>query len=346
MKVNYMALAVDVRPQGQAVHTSTFVLAIASAAGFGTSGAFIKPLLEAGWSPSAAVAFRAGLGGIVLLLPAVLALRGRFRILLVRWRVIVAYGMVAVVGSQVFYFAAIERLPVGVALLIEYSAPILLVLLAWARTRIPPAMLTILGALVSIAGLILVINPSGGGSLDLIGVAYALAAAVCVAGYFLLSAAPAGGLPPVALVGSGLFVGAATLILLGLVGLAPFTTSFAPVTLLGVEGVSWLVPMGVVAVVATAFAYLTGLHAAAKLGSRVASFIGLLEVLFAILFAWWLLGEVPTPVQGLGGALIVAGIVLVKMERPPGSNSRNRGDSADTPRHRPRRVGASHPVLR
>ena len=66
---------------------------------------------------------------------------------------------------------------------------------------------------------------------------------------------------------------------------------------------------------ATAFAYLTGILSAAKLGSRVASFIGLLEVLFAILFAWWLLGEVPTLLQVLGGAFIVAGIVLVKMER-------------------------------
>ena len=312
-----MSLAVALPSVRQAVRPSTFVLAIASAAAFGTSGAFIKPLLEAGWSPAAAVAVRAGGGALVLLIPALLSLRGRFRMLLVHWRVIVAYGIIAVIGSQVFYFAAITRLPVGIALLIEFSAPILLVILAWARTRVAPALLTIIGALVSIGGLVLVINPTGAGGLDPLGVLLSLTAAVCVAGYFLLSARPSGGLPPVALVWSGLSVGAVTLAAIGGFGLVPFAFSFTPIDLLGFEEVWWVVPMGVVIVVATAFAYLAGLLAAPKLGSRVASFVGLLEVLFAILFAWWLLGEAPTLLQALGGAFIVAGIILVKLERQP-----------------------------
>jgi drug/metabolite transporter (DMT)-like permease len=318
MKALTMTLAVGIRPDRQATRASTLFLAVASAAAFGTSGPFVKPLLEAGWSPASAVAVRAGFGALVLLIPALIALRGRFRMLVSRWRLIVTYGIVAVVGSQVFYFAAIERLPVGVALLIEYTAPILLVLLAWARTRMTPPALTMVGAVVSIGGLVLVVKPSGVDGLDILGVMFALTAAVCVAGYFLISARPTGDLPPVVLICSGLFTGAVALMVVGVTGLVPFTFSFAPVVLLGAEGVWWIVPMGVVVLVATAFAYLAGILSAAKLGSRVASFIGLLEVLFAILFAWWLLGEVPTVLQGLGGALIVAGIVLVKMERSAG----------------------------
>jgi drug/metabolite transporter (DMT)-like permease len=318
MKALTMTLAVGIRPDRQATRASTLFLAVASAAAFGTSGPFVKPLLEAGWSPASAVAVRAGFGALVLLIPALIALRGRFRMLVSRWRLIVTYGIVAVVGSQVFYFAAIERLPVGVALLIEYTAPILLVLLAWARTRMIPPALTMVGAVVSIGGLVLVVKPSGVDGLDILGVMFALTAAVCVAGYFLISARPTGDLPPVVLICSGLFTGAVALMVVGVTGLVPFTFSFAPVLLLGAEGVWWIVPMGVVVLVATAFAYLAGILSAAKLGSRVASFIGLLEVLFAILFAWWLLGEVPTVLQGLGGALIVAGIVLVKMERSAG----------------------------
>jgi len=295
--------------------TSTLMLAVASAAAFGTSGAFVKPLLEAGWSPAAAVAVRAAGGGLVLLIPALIALRGRYRLLLARWRLVVAYGTIAVVGTQVFYFAAIERLPVGVALLLEYSAPILLVLLAWARTRAAPRALTIGGAALSIAGLVLVVQPSGGSGLDILGVVFGLGAAVCVAGYFLLSAAPSGGLPPVALVCSGLLVGASALLIVGASGLLPLTTSFEPVNLLGFTDLWWGAPMSVVVVIATAFAYFSGIIATSKLGSRVASFVGLLEVLFAILVAWWLLGEVPTALQGVGGALIVAGIVCVRLER-------------------------------
>ncbi|TAM68624.1 MAG: DMT family transporter [Microbacteriaceae bacterium] len=311
-----MAVTTEKRPVSQRTRTSTLVLALASAAGFATSGAFVKPLLEAGWSPAGAVAVRAGGGGLVLLIPALIALRGRYGLLLTRWRLILAYGIIAVVGTQVLYFAAIEHLPVGIALLIEYSAPILLVLLGWARTRIPPTLLVIGGAVLSIAGLLLVINPSGAGGLDLLGVVFALGAAVCVAGYFLLSASSMDPLPPVVVVCSGLLVGAVALAAAGSARLVPFTFSFTPVTLLGHVGVSWLVPMGVVVVVSTAFAYLAGILAAGKLGSRVASFVGLLEVLFAILFAWWVLGEVPTLLQAAGGALIVGGIVLVKMERP------------------------------
>ncbi|MFB2583288.1 DMT family transporter [Herbiconiux sp. P15] len=296
---------------------SGLLLALAAAAAFGTSGPFVKPLLEAGWSPVAAVAVRALCGGLVLLGPALWALRGRFRALLSAWRLVLLYGLVAVVGAQVFYFAAISRMPVGIALLIEYSAPILLVLLAWARTRIPPALLTIVGAVLSIAGLVLVIDPSGAGGLDLLGVLFALAAAVCLAGYYLISARPSGDVPPVALVCAGLLVGGLALGLVGLTGLLPFTMSFDDVVMPLVGEVSWMVPMAVVVIVATSFAYVAGILGAARLGSRVASFVGLVEVLFAVLFAWLLLGEVPTLVQALGGALIVGGVVFVKLQRDP-----------------------------
>ncbi len=302
------------RPGGSSA--SGLVLAVASAVAFGTSGPFVKPLLDAGWSPAAAVAVRAGAAAIVLLVPTLFALRGRFGSLLRSWRLILAYGLVAVIGAQVFYFAAIGRLPVGVALLIEYTAPILLVLLAWARTRVSPPVLTIVGAVLSIIGLAFVINPSGVEGLDALGIVFALLAALCLAGYYLLAAAPMGDLPPVALVSSGLLVGSIGLGIIGAIGLVPFTVSFAPVPLLGSDAVPWFVPMGVVVLVATAFAYLAGLLGAGRLGSRVASFVGLIEVLFAVLLSWLMLGEVPTWLQAVGGAFIIAGVVFVKLERP------------------------------
>jgi len=297
------------------MRTSGLFFALAAAAAFGTSGPFVKPLLDAGWSPAAAVAVRAAGGGLVLLIPALIALRGRFGLLLKAWKLVLAYGLIAVIGAQVFYFASISSLPVGVALLIEYTAPILLVLLAWARTRIAPALLTIVGAALSVSGLVLVVDPGGVGGLDVLGVIFALLAALCLAGYYLISALPSQGLPPVTLVSAGLLVGAAALVLVGLTGLVPLRFSFEPVVMPGLGEVSWMVPMGVVVLVATAFAYVSGLLGAIRLGSRVASFVGLVEVLFAVLFAWLLLGEVPTLVQGLGGALIVAGVVLVKLEK-------------------------------
>ncbi|GAA2248027.1 DMT family transporter [Herbiconiux moechotypicola] len=296
---------------------SGLVFALAASAAFGTSGAFVKPLLDAGWTPAAAVAVRAAAGGLVLLVPALIALRGRFGLLARSWLFIVLYGLIAVIGAQVFYFAAIERMPIGVALLIEYTAPVLLVLLAWARTRIPPALLTVAGAVLSVAGLALVINPSGAAGLDALGLVFALLAAVCLAGYYIIAAMPTGELPPVTVVSAGLVVGGVFLGLLGAVGVVPFAMSFDDVVLPMAGEVPWWVPMGVVVVVATAAAYLLSLLGAVRLGSRVASFVGLVEVLFAVLFAWLLLGQVPTWLQGLGGVLIVGGVVLVKLQKEP-----------------------------
>ena len=65
----------------------------------------------------------------------------------------------------------------------------------------------------------------------------------------------------------------------------------------------------------TAFAYVAGIQAIRMLGTRLSSFLGLSEVVFAAIVAWALLGEAIGPVQLIGGLLILAGIVLVRMER-------------------------------
>ena len=50
------------------------------------------------------------------------------------------------------------------------------------------------------------------------------------------------------------------------------------------------------------------------LGAKVASFVGLTEVLFAVGFAWLLLGQLPSAVQFLGGAFILGGVTLVRID--------------------------------
>lgn len=287
--------------------------ALASTLAFGSSGAFMKPLLTSGWSPGAAVLVRVLVAAGVLLVPALLALKGRFAVLWEARLRVLAFGVIAVAGTQLAYFAAIARVPVSMALLLEYLAPVLLVLLAWARTRRVPRTVVLAGTGLSLVGLALVIGPVGFGTVDALGVAFGLLAAVGLASYFLLAAVP-DDVPPVAMAGAGLLTGGMLLGALGLVGVLPLRAHFRDVPLLEAS-VPWFVPMLVVAVVATAIAYATGIAATVRLGSRVASFVGLLEVVFAALLAWVLLGEVLGPVQLFGGALIIAGIALVRSER-------------------------------
>jgi len=291
-------------------------VALVAAVSFGTSGALIKPLLEAGWSPAAAVTARALTASIVLAPLAAVALRRRWGALWrARWRVL-GMGVIGVALTQLAYFAAIQTIPVSTALLVEFLAPLLLVGYAWARTRKAPRAAVLLGSALAVGGLLLVIGPGAIQAVNPLGLAFAFAAAIGCAIYFLIAARPDDGLPPVALASSGLVVGALVLAVLGTTGILPFTATFGDLPLFG--GIApWWVPLLVVAVVSTGLAYVAGITATAALGSRLASFVALLEVVFASLFAWLLLGEALTVVQLLGGALILGGIAAVHGERAP-----------------------------
>jgi drug/metabolite transporter (DMT)-like permease len=88
------------------------------------------------------------------------------------------------------------------------------------------------------------------------------------------------------------------------------TATTAPVVLGGLD-LPWWVLVLALGLVTAALAYVTGIAASRRLGSRLASFVALLEVLFALVFSALLLAEVPGPVQLLGGLLVVAGVVAV-----------------------------------
>jgi len=269
---------------------------------------------------------RVALGGLVLAPAALVALRGSLRPLLTSWRLVLGYGLIAVAGTQVLYFAAIQRLPIAVALLVQYSAPVMIAVLGWATRRVPVRPVVVGGVVLSTAGLVLVIGADGldgVGGLDTAGIALALAAAVCLAGYYLLSALPTPGLPPLALVSSGLVVGAIATVGIGLTGVLPLTVSTDPVELGGAT-LSWWEPMLVVALVATAAAYSLSIAGSRLLGSRIASFAGLTEVVSAVILAWLLLGEQPDARQLVGGACIIAGVVLVRLERTTATAAENR----------------------
>ena len=290
------------------------VIAVIAAATFGLSGALAKPVLESGWSPAAAVTVRVLVGGLVLVPVAVMALRGRWSALWrARWRV-VAMALIGVGATQLAYFAAIERIPVGTAVLIEYMAPLLLVGLAWARTRRRPKAVVLIGSVVALGGLVLVVSPGGATGFDLFGYALALAAMVGCAIYYLVAAQPSDGLPAVALASFGLLLGGLLLGLVGLTGLVPFETSTADVLMFGAE-LPWWLPLLLIGIVATAIAYSTSIAASEMLGSRLASFVGLLEVVAATFYAWLLLGEQLTVPQLFGGLLILTGIAFVRSER-------------------------------
>jgi drug/metabolite transporter (DMT)-like permease len=294
------------------------VVALLSAAAFGMSGTFVKPLFEAGWSPGAGSIVRTGVAGLVLTVPAVRALRGRWSLLRRHWLGLTVFGGVGIAGTQTAYFTAVDRIPVGTALMIEYLAPVLLVLATAVRLRRLPQVPVLVGSVLAMLGLALVLDLGSGGALDPVGLAAALVAAVVCAVYFQLSATLP--VPPLALAAVGFWIATAASALLGAAGLVPITVGDPEVLLLG-TAVPAIVPLAVVVLVATVLAYALEVTAAPRIGARATSFLALTEVLFASIAAALVLGQVPGPMQLLGGLSLIAGVLLVvsvpTRHRPP-----------------------------
>lgn len=286
-------------------------LALTSAVSFGLSGSLARGLMDVGWSPAAAVALRVTIAAVVLVVPGLLALRGRTRLLATNARIIVVYGLLAVAGAQLLYFLAVSRLDVGVALLIEYTAPVAVVLFMWAARGQRPGTFTFVGTAIAAVGLVLLLDVLGGARVDAIGVLFALGAMVGAAAYFVISADESSGLPPITLAAGGLVFASVVFWLAAAVGVLPMSMSTAPVEFTFGE-VPWWVPVLVLGLVTAALAYVTGIAAARHLGSRLASFVALSEVAAGLVFAWVLLDQQPRPLQLLGALLVLGGVVVVK----------------------------------
>ena len=238
------------------------LFAATSALAFGMSGPFAKALMQAGWSPTAAVTARLVGGAAVLAVVATLIKPDWLRQAREHAGTVLVYGLIPVAGAQVCYYNAVAHLSVAVALLLEYTAPILVVGWLWATTRQAPRGLTLVGVALAIFGVTLVLDVfSSGHQIDPAGVAWALGAAVCAACYFMMSdrvTADGSGLHSITLAAGGLVVAAAVVTALGLTGVMPLTFTAQHATVAGAS-LPWVVPVILLAVFPTALAYLLGI---------------------------------------------------------------------------------------
>ncbi|HEY9523908.1 MAG TPA: EamA family transporter, partial [Thermopolyspora sp.] len=286
---------------------------------FGGSGVAAKPLIEAGLDPLHVVWLRVA-GAALVMLP--IAWRHRN---LVRERpaLLAGFGLLAVAGVQAFYFAALSRIPVGVALLVEYLAPALV--LGWVRfvQRRPVTRAAAVGVVLAVGGLACVVEVWTGLSFDAVGLLLALGAACCQVGYFVLSdqgsqgsqgsEGTAGGTGtraepphPMGVIAYGLLIGAAVLTVVArpwgmdwqiLAGSAGMDGNAVP---------AWLLLLWIV-LLATVFAYVTGVVSVRLLSPQVAGVVACLEAVIATVLAWVLLGEHLSAPQLIGGTVVLIG---------------------------------------
>ncbi|MET9856121.1 DMT family transporter [Streptomyces sp. NPDC006450] len=288
-------------------------LALISAIAFGGSGVAAKPLIEAGLDPLHMVWLRVA-GAALVLSP----LAWRHRDLVRRKPLLLAgFGLIAVAGVQAFYFASLSRIPVGVALLLEYLGPALL--LGWIRfvQRRPVTRAAAAGAAVAVVGLACVVQIWAGLSLDLLGVLLGLAAACCQAFYFVFADQGSDGddVPdPMGMIAYGMIVGTLVMTVIA----RPWQIDWQVLggdAALGDLMVPAPVLLGWVVLIATVFAYLTGVVSVRKLSPQVAGVVACLEAVVATVLAWVLLGEHLSTWQIIGGALVLGGAFIAQTSR-------------------------------
>ncbi|MEU9761391.1 DMT family transporter [Streptomyces sp. NPDC001834] len=292
--------------------------ALVSAFAFGGSGVAAKPLIEAGVDPLHVVWLRVA-GAALVMLP--VAWRHRA---LVRSRpvLLLGFGLLAVAGVQACYFAAISRIPVGVALLVEYLAPALV--LGWVRfvQRRPVTRRAALGVVLAVGGLACVVEVWSGLSFDAIGLLLALGAACCQVGYFVLSDqgsadARRGVEPPnpVGVISYGLLIGALVLTVVARPWTMQWATLGGSADMDGTDVPAWLLLAWIV-LVATVLAYVTGVVSVRLLSPAVAGVVACLEAVIATVLAWVMLGEHLSAPQLVGGAVVLAGSLIAQSATP------------------------------
>ncbi|MFI7009262.1 EamA family transporter [Streptomyces sp. NPDC050145] len=290
-------------------------LALASALAFGGSGVAAKPLIEAGLDPLHVVWLRVA-GAALVMLP----VAWRHRALVRRRPALLAgFGLLAVAGVQACYFAAISRIPVGVALLIEYLAPALV--LGWVRfvQRKPVTRAAALGVVLAVGGLACVVEVWAGLSFDVLGLLLALGAACCQVGYFVLSdqGSDAGeeAPDPLGVIAYGLLIGAVVLTVIARPWGMDWSLLAGDASMNGTAVPAWLLLCWIV-LLATVVAYVTGVVAVRRLSPQVAGVVACLEAVIATVLAWVMLGEHLSGPQLFGGAVVLVGAFIAQSSKP------------------------------
>jgi drug/metabolite transporter (DMT)-like permease len=295
-----------------------YLLTVGAAAFFAVNGTVSTLALQAGIPATNLTALRCTGAALALVLALAVISPARLRISWQEVPFIAVFGVVGIALTQFLYYVAIDgRLPVGIALVFEMTAPVFIALYVWlvrrehVRNRLWAALA------LSLSGLVLVAQVwQGGGSLDVLGVAAALGGAVCLAAYYLMGERGTADRDPVALTAWS-FVAAAVFWSIA----APWwqfdtgmLTERVPVSLGSVQLPAWVL-VGWIAVLGAVVPFWLSLAALRHLPPTAAGIAATVEPVLAAIVAWLWVEQVLTGWQVAGGVVVLAGIVLAQTAR-------------------------------
>jgi hypothetical protein len=231
---------------------------------------------------------------------------------------LVLYGVLGIAAVQALYFLSISRMHVSIALLIEFTAPVWIVvyLRVVKRKHVPNQMW--LALLLALAGLALIAQIWDGLTLDGIGVIAGFGASFALAYYFLAGEALSERRDSQSITMWGFFFAGLTWCLVLPIWNFPFEVFTTVIPLEGaLEGSSaqgWVL-IAYVVVIGTILPYLLVMAGLKNLKASTTSAFGLLEPIFVGIVAWFWLGESWTAIQLVGGVVVIAGIYMADQAR-------------------------------
>ncbi|WP_436534605.1 DMT family transporter [Actinoplanes sp. HUAS TT8] len=283
------------------------LLCLVSAACFGAMAIFGKLAYDDGVTPEALLVVRFALSAV--LLGMVLAFR-RNDLRPVRGRVLVTalgLGAIGYAAQAGLYFAALRRMDASLLSLVLYTFPIMVTVAAavLGRERLTPARIVALAA--ASAGTLLVLLGAGGGRVQPVGVLLGLGAALTYTIYILVADTVVGRVAPVLLstlvmTGAAVSLTARTLV----TGGTSFT--FPPSAWI------WLIGIAVISTVAAMLTFFAGLK---RTGPSTAAILSTFEPVVTTALAALTLGESLTPIQLIGGLLVLSCVVVLRIRPRP-----------------------------
>jgi drug/metabolite transporter (DMT)-like permease len=307
---------VTTRPSSRAAVGVVF--ALAASVLFSVNATVSKLVLQHGLDSIELVSLRSAGAAVLLMGYTALTRPAALRVSPRELAFLVVYGVLGIAMVQWLYFVAIARMPVGVALLLEYTAPLMVAL--WVRfaqgeqvrSRVWLALALCLG------GLALVAEIWHGLTLDGVGVLAALGAAAALATYYLMGERGLGRRDPVSLMG---WIFTFSAILWAVVEpwwAFPFEALDNPVAV-PLRGSTPTVSVGLlvagIIVLGTVAAFGLVLLAVGRVGPARVGILGMIEPIGSGLVAWWVLRENLRAVQLAGAAVVLAGILLAETAR-------------------------------
>lgn len=294
-----------------------YSLYLLAATCFAINGTASKIILHDVGEATRVVQFRATGAALILFVYVLFRQRSSFRLSRREMWLLPAYGIAGMAFAQWFYYEAIARMPISIALLLQFTAPIFVVL--WVRfVRKEPVKWTIwIGLVLAFTGLAMAAQVWDGFNLDLAGFAFSIFSMIALVIFFLLSDHV------------GKERDAVSVTMWALIFASGFWAFARPIwdypwhvltdVVNPITNSEFAMPIwpffGYMVIFGTVVPFTLAVMAIKHIGGAGASIMALSEVPIASAIAWFALAEALSPIQIIGSAVVIVGIIVAERAR-------------------------------